>query len=238
MSLYAIGDLHFSTLVEKPMNIFGDKWDKHEEKIISSWKDNVKDEDVVLVLGDTSWGINLTEAKPDLDIISNLCGNKIFIKGNHDYWWTTLTSMRKFLKKNKFENIDFIYNTAYEFENYILAGTRGWGQNEEGEDKKLLKRETIRLELSLQKALELQKKSNKEIIVFLHYPPIISNNIINNEMSDFIKIMKQYNIKKCYYGHLHSTAIREAVEGEHYGIKFKLVSADGLDFKLLKIGEN
>ena len=85
MSLYAIGDLHFSTLVEKPMNIFGDKWEKHEEKIISSWKDNVKEDDVVLVLGDTSWGINLTEAKPDLDIISNLCGNKIFIKGNHDY---------------------------------------------------------------------------------------------------------------------------------------------------------
>ena len=116
MSLYAIGDLHFSTLVEKPMNIFGDKWDKHEEKIISSWKDNVKDEDVVLVLGDTSWGINLTEAKPDLDIISNLCGNKIFIKGNHDYWWTTVTSMRKFLKENNFQNIDFLYNNSFEYE--------------------------------------------------------------------------------------------------------------------------
>ena len=102
MSLYAIGDLHFSTLVEKPMNIFGDKWDKHEEKIISSWKDNVKDEDVVLVLGDTSWGINLTEAKPDLDIISNLCGNKIFIKGNHDYWWTTVTNLNKLYDNMKF----------------------------------------------------------------------------------------------------------------------------------------
>ena len=92
MSLYAIGDLHFSTSVEKPMSIFGDKWDKHEEKIINSWKENVNEDDIVLVLGDTSWGINLQEAKSDLDIISNLPGEKIFIKGNHDYCWTTVTN--------------------------------------------------------------------------------------------------------------------------------------------------
>lgn len=238
MSIYVIGDLHLSFHEDKPMSIFGENWKGHEEKIKKDWIEKVKPNDLVVIPGDFSWSTYLQDTYEDFAYLNALPGKKILIKGNHDYWWTTLTSMRKFLEKNKFENIDFIYNTAYEFENYILAGTRGWGQNEEGEDKKLLKRETIRLELSLQKALELQKKSNKEIIVFLHYPPIISNNIINNEMSDFIKIMKQYNIKKCYYGHLHSTAIREAVEGEHYGIKFKLVSADGLDFKLLKIGEN
>ena len=121
MSLYAIGDLHFSTLVEKPMNIFGDKWDKHEEKIISSWKDNVKDEDVVLVLGDTSWGINLTEAKPDLDIISNLCGNKIFIKGNHDYWWTTVTNLNKL-----YDNMKFLQTNFYEYGEYAICGGRGF----------------------------------------------------------------------------------------------------------------
>ncbi len=238
MSIYVIGDLHLSFHEDKPMSIFGENWKGHEEKIKKDWIEKVKPNDLVVIPGDFSWSTYLQDTYEDFAYLNALPGKKILIKGNHDYWWTTLTSMRKFLEKNKFENIDFIYNTAYEFENYILAGTRGWGQNEEGEDKKLLKRETIRLELSLQKALELQKKSNKEIIVFLHYPPIISNNIINNEMSDFIKTMKQYNIKKCYYGHLHSTAIREAVEGEHYGIKFKLVSADGLDFKLLKIGEN
>ena len=238
MSIYVIGDLHLSFHEDKPMSIFGENWKGHEEKIKKDWIEKVKPNDLVVIPGDFSWSTYLQDTYEDFAYLNALPGKKILIKGNHDYWWTTLTSMRKFLEKNKFENIDFIYNTAYEFENYILAGTRGWGQNEEGEDKKLLKRETIRLELSLQKALELQKKSNKEIIVFLHYPPIISNNISNNEMSDFIKTMKQYNIKKCYYGHLHSTAIREAVEGEHYGIKFKLVSADGLDFKLLKIGEN
>lgn len=238
MSIYVIGDLHLSFHEDKPMSIFGENWKGHEEKIKKDWIEKVKPNDLVVIPGDFSWSTYLQDTYEDFAYLNALPGKKILIKGNHDYWWTTLTSMRKFLEKNKFENIDFIYNTAYEFENYILAGTRGWGQNEEGEDKKLLKRETIRLELSLQKALELQKKSNKEIIVFLHYPPIINNNIINNEMSEFIKTMKQYNIKKCYYGHLHSTAIREAVEGEHYGIKFKLVSADGLDFKLLKIGEN
>lgn len=238
MSIYVIGDLHLSFHEDKPMSIFGENWKGHEEKIKKDWIEKVKQNDLVVIPGDFSWSTYLQDTYEDFAYLNALPGKKILIKGNHDYWWTTLTSMRKFLKKNKFENIDFIYNTAYEFENYILAGTRGWGQNEEGEDKKLLKRETMRLDLSLQKALELQKKSNKEIIVFLHYPPIINNNIINNEMSEFIKTMKQYNIKKCYYGHLHSAAIREAVEGEHYGIKFKLVSADGLDFKLLKIGEN
>lgn len=238
MSIYVIGDLHLSFHEDKPMSIFGENWKGHEEKIKKDWIEKVKQNDLVVIPGDFSWSTYLQDTYEDFAYLNALPGKKILIKGNHDYWWTTLTSMRKFLKKNKFENIDFIYNTAYEFENYILAGTRGWGQNEEGEDKKLLKRETMRLDLSLQKAHELQKKSNKEIIVFLHYPPIINNNIINNEMSEFIKTMKQYNIKKCYYGHLHSAAIREAVEGEHYGIKFKLVSADGLDFKLLKIGEN
>lgn len=238
MSIYVIGDLHLSFHEDKPMSIFGENWKGHEEKIKKDWIEKVKQNDLVVIPGDFSWSTYLQDTYEDFAYLNALPGKKILIKGNHDYWWTTLTSMRKFLKKNKFENIDFIYNTAYEFENYILAGTRGWGQNEEEEDKKLLKRETMRLDLSLQKAHELQKKSNKEIIVFLHYPPIINNNIINNEMSEFIKTMKQYNIKKCYYGHLHSAAIREAVEGEHYGIKFKLVSADGLDFKLLKIGEN
>lgn len=234
MSLYAIGDLHFSTLVEKPMNIFGDKWDKHEEKIISSWKDNVKDEDVVLVLGDTSWGINLTEAKPDLDIISNLCGNKIFIKGNHDYWWTTVTSMRKFLKENNFQNIDFLYNNSFEYENKILCGTRGWSLVDEEIDEKLINRELGRLELSLQDGAK-KAEENKEIIVFMHYPPITKNKILSEEEMKFIELMKKYNVKRCYYGHLHGNSIYDAVEGKIQGIELKLVSADGLDFKLIKI---
>lgn len=235
MSIYTIGDLHLSFHENKPMGIFGENWEGHEEKIKKDWKEKVTENDLVVIPGDFSWSTYLKDTYEDFDYLNKLPGKKILLKGNHDYWWTTVTSMRKFLKENNFQTIDFVYNTAYEFENYIIAGTRGWGQNEEGEDKKLLKREVARLELSLEKALEQKEKQEKEILVFLHYPPIIHSNLINHEMSEFVKVLKKYDIKKCYYGHLHSSSIREAVEGNYYGIDFKLVSADGLDFKLLKI---
>lgn len=235
MSIYTIGDLHLSFQEDKPMSIFGENWQGHEEKIKKDWIKQVKEDDLVVIPGDLSWSTYLKDTYQDFSYLNNLPGKKLILKGNHDYWWTTLTSMRKFLQENHFTNIDFIYNTAYEFENYIIAGTRGWGQKEEAEDQKLLNREMIRLELSLNKAMELKENKEKEIIVFLHYPPIINSNIVQNEMSEFVKIMKRYEIKKCYYGHLHSTSIKEAVEGQYYGIDFKLVSADGLDFKLWKI---
>lgn len=235
MSIYTIGDLHLSFHENKPMGIFGENWEGHEEKIRKDWQKKVTKKDLVVIPGDFSWSTYLKDTYEDFAYLNDLPGKKILLKGNHDYWWTTVTSMRKFLTENNFETIDFVYNTAYEFENDIIAGTRGWGQNEEGEDKKLLKREVARLELSLEKALEIKGEQEKEIIVFLHYPPITHSNLINNEMSEFVKVMKKYDIKRCYYGHLHSTSIREAVEGTYYGIDFKLVSADGLDFKLLKI---
>ena len=235
MAIFVMGDLHLSFHENKPMGIFGENWKGHEEKIKKNWIEKVKENDLVVLPGDFSWSTYLKDTYEDFSYLNFLPGKKILLKGNHDYWWTTLTSMRKFLAENNFKNIDFIYNTAYEFENYIIAGTRGWGQNEEGEDKKLLKREVARLELSLEEASKLNQSKEKETLVFLHYPPITNSNIINNEMSDFIKIMKKYDIKRCYYGHLHSTSIRDAVEGQYYGIDFKLVSADGLDFELLKI---
>ena len=244
MSIYTIGDLHLSFHENKPMSIFGDNWENHEEKIKNNWIENVKENDLVILPGDFSWSTYLKDTYEDFLYLNLLPGKKLLLKGNHDYWWTTLTSMRNFLKENNLKNIDFIYNNAYEFEDYIIAGTRGWGQNEEGEDKKLLKREALRLELSIQKVIELRNKTEnteenikKEIIVFMHYPPITNSNLKNNETNEFIQIMKKYDIKRCYYGHLHSVSIKEAIEGEHFGINFKLVSADGLDFKLLKIEE-
>lgn len=238
MSIYTIGDLHLSFQEDKPMSIFGENWKEHEEKIKKDWLEKVKDEDLVIIPGDFSWSTYLKDTIQDFSYLNHLPGKKLILKGNHDYWWTTLTSMRKFLRENNFQNIDFIYNTAYQFENFIIAGTRGWGQNEEGEDQKLLKREVARLELSLAEAQKIKEIKDYEIIVFLHYPPIINHNIINHEMSEFIKVMKKYDIKRCYYGHLHSTSIAEAVEGNYYGIDFKLVSADGLNFKLLKISDS
>ena len=197
MSLYAIGDLHFSTLVEKPMNIFGDKWDKHEEKIISSWKDNVKEDDVVLVLGDTSWGINLTEAKPDLDIISNLCGNKIFIKGNHDYWWSSLSKINAVYES---DDMNFIQNGYFTYGDYAICGSRGWlCPNEvkfDSNDMKIYRREVLRLEMSIQSAIQ---NGCNNIIVITHYPP--TNDQL--EESEFTKLYEKYNVKKVIYGHLH-----------------------------------
>ena len=234
MSIYTIGDLHLSFHENKPMSVFGENWKGHEEKIKKDWIQKVKENDLVVLPGDFSWSTYLEDTYEDFAYLNSLPGKKLLLKGNHDYWWTTVTSMKNFLAQNHFENIDFLYNNAYEYEDYVIAGTRGWGQNEE-EDQKLLKRELIRLELSLQEARKLQENSQKEILVFLHYPPITNSNIINNEMTDFIRLMKKYEVKKCYYGHLHSIAMKEAIEGNYYGIEFKLVSADGLDFQLWKV---
>ena len=235
MSIYTIGDLHLSFKENKPMSIFGENWSEHEEKIKKDWKEKVKENDLVVLPGDFSWAMYLKDTDEDFKYLNELPGKKLLLKGNHDYWWTTLKSMRKFLEENNFKNIDFIHNNSYEFENKIIVGTRGWSKTEgTPDDDKIIKREVLRLELSIKDGIK-NFGENKEIIVFMHYPPIIKSNLIDNELSDFIKVMKKYNIKKCYYGHLHSNAIRDAVEGEYYDIDFKLVSADGLDFKLYKI---
>ena len=234
MSIYAIGDLHLSFGENKPMDIFGKNWEKHEEKIKKDWMEKVKKEDYVLLPGDFSWSMYLEDSYEDFKYLNSLPGKKILLKGNHDYWWTTVTKMRRYLKENEFENIDFLYNNSYEIEGNIIVGTRGWVQSNEEEDKKLVKRELLRLELSLQDGIKKYGKT-KPIIVIMHYPPITRHNIINNIKSEFIELMKKYNVKECIYGHLHGVAINEAIEGEIEGIKLKLVSSDSLDFKLTKI---
>lgn len=233
MAIYTIGDLHLSLKNPKPMDIFGDNWENHEEKIKQDWLSKVKEEDLVVLPGDFSWETYLKETDKDFEFLNSLPGKKILLKGNHDYWWTTVASMRNFVKNNNFKDIDFLYNNSYEFENYIIAGTRGWSVKEEGNEK-MLNRECIRLEISLKDALS-KAGDNKEIIVFMHYPPITNADLIQNKESDFIRILEKYNIKRCYYAHLHASSINEAVEGNYFGIDFKLVSSDSLNFKLLKI---
>lgn len=234
MSLFTIGDLHLSFSEDKPMSIFGDNWENHENKIKEDWLKKVKNNDLVVLPGDFSWSTYLKDTYKDFEYLNNLPGKKLLLKGNHDYWWTTVTSMRNYLKENDFKNIDFLYNNAYEYEGKIIAGTRGWSLIEDADDKKMIKRESIRLELSIQEGIK-NFGDNKEIIVFMHYPPIFNSNIEKNETNEFIEILKKYNIKRCYYGHLHSVSIKDAVEGNYFGINFKLVSADGLDFKLIEI---
>lgn len=234
MAIYAIADLHLSFEQNKPMDIFGENWIGHEEKIRKNWIENVKSDDIVLLPGDFSWATYLQETKKDFEYLNALPGKKLMLKGNHDYWWTTVTSMRRFLKENNFKNIDFIYNSAYECENYIIAGTRGWSAIDDESDEKVLNREFARLELSIKDGIN-KYGTDKEIIVCMHYPPITNAKIINNEELEFVNIMKKYNVKKCLYGHLHSDSIKEAVEGNIDGIEYKLVSADGLDFELYKL---
>jgi hypothetical protein len=237
MSIYVIGDLHLSFSQNKPMNVFGSNWENHTEKIKQDWLSKVKPEDTVLLLGDFSWAMKLTDTLLDFEYINNLPGKKILLKGNHDYWWTTVTNMKKILEENNMNNIDFLYNNSFEIENKIFCGTRGWTLSnlEETENsKKMIERECNRLKLSIENGIE-RFGQNKEIIACLHYPPILQSNIEKGESTPFMEVLKQYNIKKCYYGHLHGSSINDAVEGNIDGIELKLISADGVQFRLKKV---
>lgn len=232
MSIYAIADLHLSFNHPKPMDVFGDNWENHAEKIKENWIKVVKPEDTVLIPGDFSWETYLEDTYQDFEFLNSLPGRKILLKGNHDYWWTTVTNIRNYLKENNFHTIDILYNNSYEVENYVIAGARGWDYSKIA-DRKIIEREINRLILSLESAKNI--KPNKEIIVCMHYPPI-SKNYINNEFEQkILAILKEYNVKICLYGHLHSTAHNQAMNGEKEGITFQLVSADYLNFELLKI---
>ncbi len=240
MSIYAIGDLHLSLNREKPMDIFGGNWKNHEQKIKENWKNTVQDNDLVILPGDFSWEMHLKDMYNDFAYLNELPGKKLLLKGNHDYWWTTLAKMREFLQENKFENIDFLYNNSYLFEDKIIAGTRGWALNDTENSDKMNHREEERLKLSLQSGVD--NFGDKEIICIMHYPPIIeeNKNDANNQsknlkVSNYVQIMKEYNVKTCLYGHLHGESHKEAFEGIIEGINFKLVSSDYLDFKLYKV---
>lgn len=234
MSIFVIADLHLSFKNPKPMNIFGDNWENHEQKIKQDWLEKVTKEDLVILPGDFSWAMNLEDAYLDFAYLNCLPGKKLLLKGNHDYWWTTLTKMRAFLQEHDFKNIDFIYNNSYLYENTILTGTRGWTLNDIEGSAKILNRELARLELSLQQGIT-KYGEDKPIYVFMHYPPITNSAILNKSELKFIEMMNKYHVQRCFYGHLHSHSHKDAIEGEKEGIKLDLISADYLDFHLVKI---
>ncbi len=233
MSIYAIADLHLSFSDPKPMDIFGDNWTNHENKIRKNWMEKVKEEDTVLLPGDFSWAMELSDTFKDFEYLNNLPGRKIMLKGNHDYWWNSLKKLNEFIEENEFKNINFLHNNAYEVEGHIIAGTRGWVISNKEEDKPILDRELIRLELSINEGIK-QFGEDKPIIICMHYPP--TNNILM-ENSEFIKLMQKYNVKECIYGHLHGESHTEGIQGNVGGIQLKLVSADYLNFNLEKIVE-
>ena len=235
MSIWTIADLHLSFCVDKPMNIFGENWDNYENKIKQDWLNKVKEEDTVVLGGDFSWGTYLEETIDDFKFINELPGTKILLKGNHDYWWQTIKSMDKFLKENSFGNIYFLHNNSYFADNKIIVGTRGWNFDFNDSDfEKIYARELIRLELSIKDGIQ-KFGEDKEIICFLHYPPITRNMIENGIKSRYLELLNKYNISKLYYGHLHGASLKEAVEGNIDGVELKLVSSDYLKFELLKV---
>ncbi|MDO4283426.1 MAG: metallophosphoesterase [Clostridia bacterium] len=234
MAVYAISDLHLSFGTNKPMNIFGEIWNGYEEKIKENWIAKVKEEDTVIIPGDISWGIDLKEALEDFKFIDALPGKKIFLRGNHDYYFPTKTKLEKFLVENNLSTLKILHNNAFDVENYIICGARGWGKTEHNDaiaDKKIIAREEGRLILSLENGMRLKNELNakgieKDILVALHFPPFISR---------FESIMKEYGVKICIYGHLHGYGHSMIREGMIDGIDYKMVSCDYTKFDLVKL---
>ncbi len=227
MAIYTIGDLHLSFGTDKPMDKFG--WGNHSKTLKQNWIENVKSQDTVILPGDFSWAINFEEAAQDFAFLDDLPGQKILAKGNHDYWWNTITKMEKYLAENHFSTIKFLQNNSYLVEGKIIVGTRGWMTNSwnSEENYKILKREKERLKLSIESGIK-EFGEKREMLCFLHYPPFFKEKV--PEEISFIEAMKQYGINHCFYGHLHGESHKEAFMGEYEGIRFELVSSDYLDF--------
>ncbi len=229
MSIWVMADLHLSFGTDKPMDgFFG--WQDYVSKIETNWKEQIAPEDTVIIPGDFSWGLGFDQALPDFQFIEALPGRKIVMKGNHDYWWSTRHKAEKFFAENGIKSVEILHNNALLAENIALCGTRGWVfMPNEQHDVKISAREAQRLELSIKDANE--KFPDAEKIVFLHYPPVYANEMVPN----IISVLKEYGIKKVYYGHLHGGSRSLANEGNYMGIEFKLISADHLGFKFWKI---
>lgn len=225
MKIYTVSDLHLPGSKDKTMDMFGQRWQGHWEKIREDWIKKVKDEDAVLIAGDISWAMQLSEALPDIEAISALPGKKIMIRGNHDFWWSSVTKVREVLDGNTF----VLQNDALKIGDFVFAGTRGWTDGDTVQDKKIFRREKMRLELTLKAAAKL-KDENSKIIVMIHYPPVQ-----NSIYGEFCPIMEEYGVNICVYGHLHGVDRKEAEETVHNGIRYVLSSCDMIDFTLREI---
>ena len=227
MALYAIGDLHLSLSGEKPMDVFGEAWRDHAEKLKKGFAALTQD-DLCILCGDLSWGMGLADAREDFAFIDALPGKKILLKGNHDYWWTTATKAKKFFAENGFTTMDIHNNNCFFYGDVALCGTRGWFYEEErgGEhDKKILRREVMRLEASLNAAGEREK------LVFLHYPPVYRS----YECPEILELLEKHGVKLCCYGHLHGKSCQGALNGWRGGTEFRLLSADFVNFTPVRI---
>jgi len=231
MKIFAISDLHLSINNPKPMNIFGEVWDNYLDKIFTEWKEKVRDDDLVLLSGDFSWAMKMEDTKSDFDLLKDLPGKKIIIRGNHDYWWKSISSVREFIPNGFYA----IQNDAIKFGNYIICGTRGWTIAERDnqlseEDQKIYYREVIRLELALESAKKMIESEDDKIICMMHYPPC---NFTHDD-SGFTELLKKYNVDSVVYGHLHGVknVTKRFIKDE---ISYYLTSCDLVDNSLIEI---
>ena len=232
MSIYSIADLHLSTSVAKPMDIFGYRWQGYTEKIKKRWCALVGEDDTVVVPGDISWAMSLGDALSDFRFIDDLPGKKILGKGNHDFWWTTVTKMRSYLSKNGIGSIDFLYNNAFLVEDYVICGSRGWyveerlqNTSDEVDYKKIVLREAARLEISLTEAARLSENGRFPILCYFHSPPVF-NSFVCREIVD---VLHAFGVKHSYFGHIHGNyTIPRTIDFE--GISFTMIAADYLNF--------
>lgn len=232
MALYTIADLHLPLGIDKPMDVFGGAWTGYVERLEYNWQRKIKEGDTVVLPGDFSWATYLEQSERDFEFLNRLNGRKILLKGNHDYWWTTMNKLVSFAAGRGFCGIEFLQNNSFIYGNTAICGTRGWvNPSSDGfgvDDKKIYDREVMRLELSLKTA-----KNCGEIYVFTHYPPLS----VQRTENDFTRMMRSYGVTKCFYGHLHSASHKNAVNDVVNGIEYKLVSADYLQFDPLLIKE-
>lgn len=242
MSLFVISDLHLSIGegINKPMGVFGARWNGYVEKLEKNWRAVITDNDDVVIAGDISWALKLEEAIDDLKFIDSLPGRKFIGKGNHDFWWSTAAKMKALFEKNGISTINLLYNNAYELDDFIICGSRGWftdpaQQKTVGEVDyaKIVNREVLRLKLSLDEAVRLKGDRSKEIIVFLHFPPVWREFVC----PELVELLREYGIKKCFFGHIHGN-YNIPRTFDHQGIDMVLTSADFLNFSAMPIVPN
>lgn len=227
MALYAIGDLHLCLGAAKPMDVFGGAWLGYMEKLKTGLS-VIGPEDTTVLMGDLSWALDLPSAAADFDWINRIPGKKILLKGNHDYWWGTAAKFRNFCQENGFSDMNLLNNNCYQYNDIAICGTRGWFYEEERSgqhDEKVFKRELLRLEASLKAAGDMPK------YVFLHYPPRYKGYTCN----EILDLLEKYQVRRCFYGHLHGASHKLAMEGLWDGIEYRLLSADYLGFMPYKV---
>ena len=226
MAVYAISDLHLPARV-KPMDVFGEHWKNHFERICADWMARVNPDDVVLLPGDLSWAMRLEEAQEDLDSIAALPGTKLLLRGNHDYWWNSIGRVRRALKEGTYA----LQNDSLLLDGRLYAGSRGWTipapDASDEDDRRIYERERLRLEMSLKNARG--RSADAPITVMMHYPPL------TEELTGFSDILEAYGVEDCVYGHLHGAGLYGAVRGVRRGVRYHQVSCDGLDFKLYQL---